>query len=867
LIHGDRSSCDVCGSGVDGLKDFNGPKRKCGVCGSLERQRTFAALIKTGVWPFNSPDKKKLLLISPSVSEKKVFAECANIDDLSTLDVRDEVEPDIVADICDMSHVASGSFDIIFACHVLSHVRDMDAALSELSRVLSNDGVFINHEPSAKGTLTRELKDIKEITSHYGIEAYEKYKIGRFRNFGELDIERIFMPFSMKNKYEVIDGMTGNSVIWRFYQKKKKEIQKTTEIYDFTITDCPVCHNSLAEVESGENCKQCGSRARLRSLAPLVENWLKQKMTILSESTKPLLAFAMTGIERKVLSQIFYSFKSASLYGDYASDHESGVDIRDLSRYASDTFSGVFGCLLFDYFLEHERALRECFRVIAPGGVFFTHIAPYRLVDGDVAPFLKGGIKSRPGYFEYLPDEVELPDVKVGRDWFVAAMRRAGFEPVIVRVQDAVPGLASEWFVGIKPGELASHKPVTPDGVIKKNRLEAVSSEVFRSVVPYGNGLAVLTFDLIQLPLFSLLFLEDHYAPAPDGGGKVREILATNGSRSQIYLSRDMGNSWVQELGGAPWDSRIRASFSLSTGGRLIRTFSGRMYHFDGRGKLVGSEKTGEWPWHGSQGIGESASGTVMYAEYASLLDTDGVQDICVWRYRPTNQAAGWQKVLTLPAAVRPPDGQLRHFHVCRPNPVIPNQWILASGDVMAHCRFWHSFDDGDTWAEIKIPQQGFPDIAEDVCPRILRFTQFCALENGDLIWGTDDTSGSGRAALVGMSIAKKEEEKGTVFQMLGWLGKNCIRNISSYENRLFLLLSESKHDQSAADCILYDATTNRITSLLLPNVSQGIYSVTDSLGSERLVNGVGFYPAQGAVLMDPNKRGIFRVRIEEVVQ
>jgi hypothetical protein len=203
----------------------------------------------------------------------------------------------------------------------------------------------------------------------------------------------------------------------------------------------------------------------------------------------------------------------------------------------------------------------------------------------------------------------------------------------------------------------------------------------------------------------------------------------------------------------------------------------------------------------------------------------------------------------------------LRHFHVCQPHTANPDQWIIASGDVGEHLRFWSSGDEGDSWSEIKIPQQVFSDIPENGLPRILRFTQFSSLENGDLIWGTDDTSNSRRAALIRMSMAPD----GPNFQMLGWLGTNCVRNISSYKSRLFLLLSESKHDLSSADLILFDAQANRIISMLLPNIAQIKDSVTDSLGSLKLLNGVGFYPAQGVVLMHPDKRGIFSVKIEEI--
>ena len=313
---------------------------------------------------------------------------------------------------------------------------------------------------------------------------------------------------------------------------------------------------------------------------------------------------------------------------------------------------------------------------------------------------------------------------------------------------------------------------------------------------------------------------------------------------------------------GTQWDSKIRYVFSLADCGRLVRTFSGRMYHFDAQGRLVNLSDTGAWHWHGSQGIGQSASGTVMYAEYAPLHDADGIQELSVLRYRPHIPQIGWHKVLTLPAAVRPPQGELRHFHVCRSHPSNPGLWILASGDVRSHCRLWLSDDDGDSWREVPLNLAEMNGMPEGSLPRLLRFTQFATLENGDLIWGTDDTSDANRAALVRLSLTGERP----AFHFLGWLGANCIRNIIACGQDRFLLLSESKHDSSSADCILYDAAIGRLTPLLLPNPSQTQHSITDSLGSALLIDGVSFIPAPGAVLMASDKRGIFRVSIEEVV-
>ncbi len=1087
------SSCDVCGAGNEEFQDYNGPRRKCGACGSVERQRTFATLLKSELNPLKL-NNKKILLISPSDSEKKIFSQFPNVQ-LTTLELRKELKPEIVADICNMPQVASRSFDVVFACHVLVHVHDLKAALGELSRILVDDGVFISYEPSIVDELSIEITDIDKVVAHYGRELYEKYRIGRFRTFGELDLDEKFQPLFIRRKYDIVDKPTGAHVVWNVWEKpggsklfetsemscsicgnsliqtdkngnclscksgarqralpsliegvirpiyKKNQVflshipllgvsmqseerkvlstvfdtfksgygldsetgvdirdlsryadnsfsgvfscgvfdyfteheaalreafrvmapggifithilpyqlldgnqapvsaatitsrpgyleylpknesyadvrvgrdwflatmqgigfdvqavtvqddvpgvssvwfigvkpvdmtGQAVPVVEYRIDVCPICGDTLKEVDSGQNCKGCESRARLRAMAPLMQEYLSPRIKDDPVAALPLLAFAMTGAEKKFLASVFPHFKSVSLFGNYGADHESGVDMRDLSRYAPESFSGVFGCLLFDYFPEHEQALRECFRVIAPGGVFFTHIAPYRLLDGDTAPEQKGAIKSRAGYFDYLPEKTELPDVKVGRDWFVAAMRRVGFETSIVKVRDAAPGIVSEWFVGFKPGRwvkkppAALSEPASASAATSTQPAAIINTrctEVFRSVVPLGEGLGLLRFELIEATRGSLVFLEDAYLSAPGGGSSLREIIATNGSRDQILVSRNLGATWQQQYAGTAWDSKIRWAFSLADGGRLVRTFSGCMYHFDAHGALVSEQATGAWHWHGSQGIGQSASGTVMYAEYAPLTDADGVQDLSVWRYRPHLPQAGWHKVLTLPAAVRPPQGELRHFHVCHPHPADPSLWILASGDIGTHCRLWLSRDDGDSWQEVMLDQAEMVGMPEGKYPRLLRFTQFAALDNGDLIWGTDDTSDSDRAALVRLSLAGARP----AFHFLGWLGKNCIRNIADCGGGRFLLLSESTHDPSSADCIVYDASTQRMATLLLPNVRQVKHPVTDSLGSLAVVDGVGFLPASGAVLMHPDHRGIFRVSIEEPVQ
>ena len=83
--------------------------------------------------------------------------------------------------------------------------------------------------------------------------------------------------------------------------------------------------------------------------------------------------------------------------------------------------------------------------------MFFTHLAPYRLLEGLSPPVLKTTIKPRPGYFGYVPETEGLPSIQVGREWFLDAVRRAGFDAAHVVVRDGVTETQLDWFVGVKP--------------------------------------------------------------------------------------------------------------------------------------------------------------------------------------------------------------------------------------------------------------------------------------------------------------------------------------------------------------------------------------------------------------------------------
>lgn len=217
------------------------------------------------------------------------------------------------------------------------------------------------------------------------------------------------------------------------------------------IDECTVCGDPLAELVKDDYCPNCNSPARTRALPPLLDLAVGPAVAAAEIFDLPMLGFAMTGVEKQLTAQVFPVQKSVSLFGNYGGDHEIGVDARDLSRYADNSMSGHFSILLFDYFTEQDAGIDEAFRVLAPGGVFFTQLGPYRLLDGWDAPYQIKEVRGRPGYFEYLPEGVALADIRVGRQWFLQAMQDSGFAVQWIRAHDRANGADLDWFVGYKP--------------------------------------------------------------------------------------------------------------------------------------------------------------------------------------------------------------------------------------------------------------------------------------------------------------------------------------------------------------------------------------------------------------------------------
>lgn len=199
--------CPICGADI--FETYNSYKaRRCSTCGSLERTRTIPKLLNENVLVDFS--KTKILHVSPTNPERMFFKNVGV--DITTIDIRPECRVDIVADICNMPEVESESFDMVFANCVLNHVYDDNKALKEIRRILRPDGmalIWVLDSGTLK-TVTHE-----DPTGWYGKENYEKYRIGTFRYYGEVDFTRqLRRYFSDVCCFEKYDAITDSSCKW-----------------------------------------------------------------------------------------------------------------------------------------------------------------------------------------------------------------------------------------------------------------------------------------------------------------------------------------------------------------------------------------------------------------------------------------------------------------------------------------------------------------------------------------------------------------------------------------------------------------------------------------------------------------------------
>jgi hypothetical protein len=305
-----------------------------------------------------------------------------------------------------------------------------------------------------------------------------------------------------------------------------------------------------------------------------------------------------------------------------------------------------------------------------------------------------------------------------------------------------------------------------------------------------------------------------------------RELVARAGS--MLYVSDDFGTTWREHRG--PEDVLLSLCFTTATGTRLLQEVDAPHVHvFDSDWQYVGRRDAGLNPWHGTWSIDQSASGTIMFGEYAP---SSGELHV----HRSTDDGRSWDPVFMQPGhATEPAAGRIRHFHTCTADPFIAGRWYVSSGDRGDQNRLWCSDDDGSSWRLLS-PELGDitgPPVPDGRLANVVRHTAEAVLADA-VVWPTDDHLGSS-ARLV--QLRKPELDR---VDLIASFGRNELRNLVVLDDETFVVLSESKLDPTCAEAYVVRGDGGVEATFRIENPG-GPASVARSRSSIAAVDGVFF--------------------------
>ena len=755
--------CTICGHVIDPAGDGN-----CPTCLARPRTRTLPYILDV-----YASEGGTVVAINPGGAETKALGRKFS-----------HVTPAqrFAASGGKLDTLASASANAIVAVAEFEFAPDIELAIGECTRVLKDGGILLalfspyrisaGHEaPSASGP--------RVTSGRRSTDTIQPLSTGRAWLLAAFD--RAGLDAKLES---VRDPSTGQTFDW-FVGTKRVGANAETPAQPLQVEPaslaCNVCGENMSGVPVSEpHCPKCGSPPRTRAF---VEFLAREIAIIVSETPeKPLLAFAMTAKEREILSRCFASFQSVSLYGAYGANHMEGVDARDLSRFPDASFCGHFGILLFDYFTEHDQALAEAARVIEDGGILFHQISSARILEGGAAPISASIIQKRPGYFDYVPDGAKMASIKVGAEWFVAAMERAGFDASHVVVTDRHSGEVNHWFKGLRrpragkqsePEKSAAQTSVALD-LNSGGRLQSaaisvvheaekgVATPVIASSIPISgvSGASRIVFERSVPPLPDRLRsceFAEHVVDRDKDLPTDQVIVVGTGT---IGHSDDLGKSWRRIEVTGHEETRFYRCFTTNSGRHIVQAQGwlgrsdtpeplerhGLLFVFSPGWDLSAVVKAGNAHWHGTASIDER-NGVIMYAEYhdngakyakdfASSPHLQSLVRPCsIWR--SIDDGLSWEVVFQ-----QPPD-KIRHFHTVTADRFERDVWWASSGDLAHESRVWRSPDNGGSWEDvsdadpdIKVPQSYAANRQA-----ALRFTDV-RISADDLLWGADDLMG-----------------------------------------------------------------------------------------------------------------------------
>lgn len=111
-----------------------------------------------------------------------------------------------------LAGIASESLDYVISFQVIEHIKQDDAFVAEVSRVLRKGGKFIVSTPNAPMSLTRNPWHVREYTA----QQFGQLLAGHFESVEQL-------------------GVAGNDKVWKYYEKNRQGVERIArwDILDF----------------------------------------------------------------------------------------------------------------------------------------------------------------------------------------------------------------------------------------------------------------------------------------------------------------------------------------------------------------------------------------------------------------------------------------------------------------------------------------------------------------------------------------------------------------------------------------------------------------------------------------------------------
>jgi SAM-dependent methyltransferase len=192
--------CPICGykGPFADFRNFGGFRRHavCPQCGALERHR-LQYLVMRDVLKITdaSSQKTRMLHFAPEEFFRPIFSKRFPKYETADLFMK---EVDHHVDIRDLPF-QDGSYDFVFASHVLEHIREDGKAIEEIRRVLGPNGIAVLPVPIVSASTIEYPEANPYETGHMrapGLDYFERYK----EHFGRVEIHS---SSSFPEKYQL----------------------------------------------------------------------------------------------------------------------------------------------------------------------------------------------------------------------------------------------------------------------------------------------------------------------------------------------------------------------------------------------------------------------------------------------------------------------------------------------------------------------------------------------------------------------------------------------------------------------------------------------------------------------------------------